>query len=139
MYLMLESTTIVDAMGIWTTNWAPVVFAESMKFWFYSLTFSVMSGLSQLAELHMVVDKGQDKPREAVEKSMQLSGKQLADIESKEKRSKQRRLIRKVVTDLCDLTIPGATTGWIITSSGTVGIASAISTVLASSDIWERI
>jgi hypothetical protein len=45
---------------------------------------------------------------------------------------------RKLVSDCFDLFIPGHVTGYLPTSTATVGVASAVSTVLSSKDIWDR-
>ncbi|TEY69538.1 hypothetical protein BOTCAL_0114g00310 [Botryotinia calthae] len=38
-----------------------------------------------------------------------------------------------------DLFLPGAVTGWIASDRGVVGVATVISTVLGSRDIWRRV
>lgn len=128
----------MDAMGIWSTEWAPKLFVEAMKFWFYSISFSIILSLvllfSNLSKSTHFSKKVKGRPRRSEKNSN-------ADIEgqAKQKSGLQRSLVKKLVIDCCDLFIPGFTTGWLVVSSGTVGILGIISTVLASSDIWERV
>jgi len=51
---------------------------------------------------------------------------------------KMKGVKRKLVSDCFDLFIPGHVTGYLPTSTATVGVASAVSTVLSSKDIWDR-
>lgn len=43
-------------MGVYNTTWAPKVFHEAMKFWFYSLVFSIVLGLVQLYNLSFITE-----------------------------------------------------------------------------------
>lgn len=43
-------------MGVYNTTWAPKVFHEAMKFWFYSLIFSIFLGLVQLYNLSFITE-----------------------------------------------------------------------------------
>ncbi|KAF4833086.1 hypothetical protein CGCSCA4_v013465 [Colletotrichum siamense] len=51
---------------------------------------------------------------------------------------KVKTLGRKVVSDTLDCLIPGVILGWVNIGPGAVGIAMLVTTVLTSSDIWER-
>lgn len=129
--------TKMDAMGIWSTEWAPKVFVEAMKFWFYSISFSIILSLVLLFSnwsKREMSKKVKGRPGRSEKNSK-------ADIEgqAKQKSRLQWSLVKKLVIDCCDLFIPGFTTGWLVASSGTVGILGIISTVLASLDIWERV
>ena len=121
----------MDAMGVWSTEWAASLFAEAMKFWFYSISLSITLSLIQLY--------------------WSLGGSFKETIGSSEKSSKevdagakwatalQRNLVKKLAIDCCDIFIPGFTTGWLVVSSGTVGMLGMISTTLTSTDIWKRL
>ena len=41
-YLVLESSTILDVMGIWKVDWAREVMLEANRLWFYSLAISLV-------------------------------------------------------------------------------------------------
>jgi hypothetical protein len=139
MYLFLESCTIVykpppnrtrssstsadkaqmDAMEIWSTTWAPALLLEGNKFWFYSLLFSLASCLLQLYRLRFL----SNSPGRSKATSNTLL----------------RPLAKQILTDACDLLIPGSITGWARTSPAIVGLATMVSTLLASEEIWYRV
>ena len=124
----------MDAIGIWSTEWAPRLFLEAMKFWFYSISFSIILSLvllySSLSKLAKPLNEGGS--------SSGKSSKEV-DAEVKQKGHLQWDLIKKLAIDCCDIFIPGFTTGWLAVSSATVGMLGMVSTLLASIDIWERV
>jgi hypothetical protein len=124
----------MDAMAIWSTEWAPRLFVEATKFWFYSISFSITLSL-------VLIYSNLSKSIFAWKKERRRSDKELkGEINSQAQRSAlQWGLVKKLVVDGCDLFIPGFTTGWLVVSSGTVGILGVISTILGSLDIWERV
>ena len=87
---------------------------EANKLWLYSLLFSVFWGLNDII-----------RPKTVRSES--------------ERVQTQRVLNRRLITDIFDIFIPGHVTRWIRTGPVFVGIASAVSTLLSSRDIWERL
>ncbi|KAM3088066.1 hypothetical protein ACMFMG_002125 [Clarireedia jacksonii] len=137
-YLLLESLTILDMMGVCSTPWADFLVVESNKFWFYALVVSIVGELYEL----WYICFGNSQPASTTksrtsEKSSAASSKEKTK-RSWEKRSKIKGIALRIVTDATDLLVPGAVTGWIPTDPGVVGIATMISTVLSSRDLWER-
>lgn len=112
------------------TAWAAEVFLEANKFWFYSIVLSGLLGVVQLWNLKIMPRVSEEKKNGNVEK---------AEQEMKEGKIKRSKITRRLVIDACDIFIPGFVTGWITVSSANVGMASVVSTVLASMDIWERV
>jgi hypothetical protein len=114
-------------MGAWPTPWAEVCQVEGNKFWFYSLVCSIFLGVLQLyAEGGEVKDGSNERP-EAKKISAQARKKHLSGVR------------RRMLADSFDLFIPGFVTGWIMTTHAFVGFAGAVSTVLSSKDIWDRL
>jgi hypothetical protein len=124
----------MDAMGIWSTEWAGMLFVEAMKFWFYSLTFSI---LLTLVLLYSTMSKSAG----AVDDTGTSSEKSLKEVDAAAERDSALRwnLLKKLMIDCCDIYIPGGITGWLMASSGTVGVLGMLSTLLASKDIWKRV
>lgn len=125
-------------MAITSTVWAPLIFHEAMKFWLYSLACSITLHIWSLVDLHAIISQQG--------RVVEISGfKYHAGDPSKSKEPRAEsgkvrgKILTKLFTDLFDLSIPGSTTGWIKMSTGVVGGASAISTILASGEIWERV
>ena len=109
-------------MEIWSTTWALTLLLEANKFWFYSLLFSLASCLLQLYRV-----RSPSTPLRATARSKAKSN------------VLPWPLARQILTDACDLLIPGSTTGWARTSPAIVGLATVISTLLASEEIWYRV
>lgn len=142
-YLFLESLTIVsmsrffllpvlieeqlDTMGVWPSPWAELFTLEGNKLWFYSLVCSILLGWLQLYAGDVEVKGGTDKKAKGKKHSVQARKKGLGGVK------------RRMVVDGFDLFIPGFVTGWIVTTHAFVGFAGAISTVLSSKDIWDRL
>jgi hypothetical protein len=111
----------MDAMEIWSTTWALTLLLEANKFWFYSLTFSLASCFLQLYRLRFV--------SAAIGNSGSIPASN----------TMSRLLAKQILTDACDLLIPGSITGWARTSPAIVGLATVVSTLLASEEIWCRV
>jgi hypothetical protein len=127
----------MDAMEIWNTTWGPILLLEANRFWFYSIIFSLIASFIQLYSI--IVSPSPDE----IEKALR-NGKKIKDssekgqLNTKERVLKQ-QIMKKVVIDGCDLLIPGHITGWMMTTPGIVGLATMVSTTLASGDIWARL
>ncbi|EKG11118.1 Peroxisomal biogenesis factor 11 [Macrophomina phaseolina MS6] len=165
MFLFTEAFTILDALGVHKTSWAPMFFVESMRFWFYSITCSIVltcydlyvnrSEINQLrAELgagksHANGDAANDaveneKPAEKETKenaAPELSKNPASDKEQALKKAKVRRLtlIRQLIGASCDLLTPGAVVNYTPVSPAAVAITSIISSLISSQDIWRKV
>jgi hypothetical protein len=110
-------------MGIWTASWAPGLFVGAQKFWLYSISFGIMIGFVQLYELYMMPsililpaekdEKTEDK--EGEEESKKATQEAKANVERRGK------IMKSIVINVCDLSIPGAITGWVPVSDTNVG------------------
>jgi hypothetical protein len=114
-------------MGVWSSPWAELCTVEGNKFWFYSLVCSILFGGLQLYAGDVEAKSGTDGKTKEKAKSVQARKKRLGGVK------------RRIVTDSFDLFIPGFVTGWIVTTHAFVGFAGAVSTVLSSKDIWDRL
>ncbi|KAI9744646.1 MAG: hypothetical protein M1818_002175 [Claussenomyces sp. TS43310] len=144
MYQMLEALTMLDALGIWHTQWASRLLLEAARFWFCSLTCSILLGLWQLYETGVTTfaaDKAGKRTgtgERGVREKETLGSEDEARYESL-RLERWRLAVRKVIIDACDLLIPGLATGWLRTSPLMVGVAGTVSSLLAAGDIWERV
>jgi hypothetical protein len=125
----------MDAMAIWSTEWAARLFLEAMKFWFYSISFSI---ILSLVLLYFSFSDATKPLKGHTGRSRKSSNGKINEKATKGS-TLQWGIMKKICVDCCDIFIPGFTTGWLAVSSGTVGILGMISTVLASTDIWERV
>ncbi|RDW85207.1 hypothetical protein BP6252_02797 [Coleophoma cylindrospora] len=150
-YLLLESFTIMDAMGIWSTTWAPKLFNEAMKFWFYSLTCSLVLSLNSMKTLYMQPLEIEAKKGSGDEKTEKKTGKKVDEKpEKSEKAAKvelakkqwygeRQVLMKKVIIDSCDLFIPATAVGWVVMRQDLLGMIMVTGTLLGCIDIWNRV
>ncbi|CZT00615.1 related to PEX11 domain protein [Rhynchosporium graminicola] len=138
MFLLLESCTILYAMGVYRTSWASWLFVEAVKFWFYSLCFGILRAIYELWNLSWA---GTSHSTEAEGGSGKVAGRVALDEDSgRRQRTLQRQIaMKKLVIEGCDLFTPGAVTGWLVVSSGNVGMLCLVSTVFAGADVWDEI
>lgn len=122
-------------MGLLESEWAPKVILEANRFWFYSICLGHVVGVVKLWELGIGPPSiiGVDGDEKKDEK------KSKAQEERRVWKVKGGEVVKKLLIDGCDILIPGSVTGWLVVSSANVGMASVVSTVLASVDIWERV
>lgn len=114
-------------MGVWPSPWAEICLLEGNKFWFYSLVCSILLGVLQLNAGRGEVKAGASEQSKERKQAVQIQRKLLEGVR------------RRIIADGFDLFIPGFVTGWLVTTPGWVGFASAVSTVLSSKDIWDRL
>ena len=164
MYLLLEASTILDVqripgLAVWGPELEPQVAVEGQRFWLFSLVCGVLAGLMRLSDLVAPYDVATGKKQQVSvndkegegaagkegegrggqdEKAGDAKAKVVQLVERREARSKITNLTRRVVSDALDITLPGSVVGWVPASTGTVGLAMFITTVLTSMDIWER-
>jgi hypothetical protein len=146
LYLLLEATTLVDALGIQELailgkELEVATKIEAQRCWFLALIFGALSCMLKLSKLQQSTPA---KPES--EKAAQASvgvgkeGKQgVVAVEGKAKITAQRaRLSRKLIACLLDIPLPGSIIGWIPASEGTVGFLMLTTSVLTGFDVWER-
>ncbi|OXV09476.1 hypothetical protein Egran_02763 [Elaphomyces granulatus] len=128
LYFLLEDLTIMDAMGIWGTTWGRDILIEANRFWFYSLILSLCCSLWTLSPRSNISNRRSSSDHSTTEKTQQP--------DEKEKQPSSAPVVKQIVVDSFDLLIPGAFVGWIAASPVQVGLATIISTVVTSRDIW---
>lgn len=105
---------------------------EANRLWFYSLLFSITQESTQFFSM-------EGGNLRAVDANVKVGPHIRTAGEQSRAKERRRILFRGLLTDFFDLFIPGHVTGWIYTSSAFVGFASAVSTLLASKSIWDRL
>ncbi|KAI1366433.1 peroxisomal biogenesis factor 11-domain-containing protein [Xylaria arbuscula] len=85
-------------------------------------------------------EEGDGREEEEEEKDEKMDEKVKTDqlVKRQEVRAKISNLTRRIVSDALDITLPGSVVGWVPASTGTVGLAMFVTTILTSMDIWER-
>jgi hypothetical protein len=145
LYLLLEASTLVDALGIqglaiWGSELEFAIKIEAQRCWFLALVFGALSCGFKLSKPHE--RKTVSEKAVGANDSPGKDGK--VKIVSEEKTqtstmtSQQQRLSRKLTACLLDLPLPGSVVGWIPASPGTLGLLMLTTSVLTGYDVWER-
>ncbi|KAI1307176.1 peroxisomal biogenesis factor 11 [Xylaria venustula] len=154
----------IPGLAVWGAELEPKVAFEGQRFWLFSLVCGVLAGLVRIAELSAPAsasstvttsadvdadekrgsDGGMNEMASEGVKGDERQGGQAQEeqrkraAEARERRAKISGLRRRVVADALDITLPGSVVGWVPASTGTVGLAMFVTTILTSIDIWER-
>lgn len=115
---------------MWPTPIAAVLMVRANQFWFVALLVSISMGIMEIWNWSgdAKIDASSEGKGEGT-KSLLPQSEELAWNRSR----------RKLTVDFFDLLIPGHVTGWIPSSLSTIGFASALSTLLASKEIWDKL
>ncbi|KAI1826791.1 peroxisomal biogenesis factor 11 [Xylaria intraflava] len=153
MYLLLEASTTLDALGIdGLAPWGPAldraVNVEAQRFWLFALAFGALGGLVRIFAVFASAGEKGAVSKEGKEtgkgKGTVSDGKDGAASDARTVvwtpavRSKVFGLGRGVVANVLDITLPGTVVGWVPASSGVVGLAMFVTTLLTGFDVWER-
>ncbi|KAL4757552.1 PEX11 domain protein [Aspergillus foveolatus] len=128
LYLLLEDLTILHDMGVARVDWYHPLMTEANKFWFYALMLSVIRCTwelffpSALATPSKTSSSGSEKSK--------AKGQQPQPSPPKWP------LVKRILIDGCDLTLPGSFLGWTPVTSLQIGFGMVLSTVLAGHDVW---
>ncbi|KAK4453939.1 peroxisomal biogenesis factor 11-domain-containing protein [Podospora aff. communis PSN243] len=138
MYLLLETATFLDALGveglsIWGAEVEKVLVVEAQRFWLFALVCGVGKGVVVLWKGRAGREEGRLK-REKGKKGEK--GKE--EEEEVKRKVREWKVLRRMVADVLDLAVPGAVVGWIPASPGTVGVLMLGSTWITGLEVWEK-
>jgi hypothetical protein len=121
-------------MNIWLVSWYTPVLIEGNKFWSYAICISI----ARRVGMQLFGLAAQRKTQEGHPDTDQKSEKSGKPSRSKPVTSTT-SLLKQLVVDGCDLTLPASFLGWIAPGDLAVGIAMVVSTVLAWWELWLRV
>ncbi|KAF2090229.1 hypothetical protein K490DRAFT_63099 [Saccharata proteae CBS 121410] len=168
LYILTEAFTILDAMGLRRSSWAPFIFVESMRFWFYSICCTIVLlsvdlynirrqivTLQQRLAVHQasaansgtcVQATGPTKTKELTitdKKDSPVLKYDEVFLKTKEglrtAKQQQQLLLQRIVGSFCDLLTPGPVIGAIDVGPAVVASTSILSSVLAGREIWKKV
>ncbi|KAL5341198.1 peroxisomal biogenesis factor 11 [Aspergillus crustosus] len=128
LYLLLENLTILHDMNVHRVDWYRPLMTEANKFWFYALILSITRASWQL--LFTPVAPAPPPSSSKEKKSDKAQGAPPAPRSPKWPRCK------RIIIDVCDLTLPGSFIGWVPVTGLQIGLAMLVSTSLAAHNIW---
>lgn len=124
-YLTLDSMVFLDSSGIYKFESSKTLQRQAFRFWLFGLAMSAMNGLYKLRKL---------KEREEKVKKTEAEGKVEGETIVKEKKAAQIQLL----SDMCDLTIPTSSLGYINFDDGLVGLAGLASSIIGLRAAWQK-
>ncbi|MCJ1258844.1 Peroxisomal membrane protein PMP27 [Lignoscripta atroalba] len=125
MYLSLDAVTVLDAAGIRPLASAKRLQSEAYRAWFAGLTFSVVAGVYTLWQLRQKEQGVDKKDGEGV-------------VESKKLERERAATNLQLISDLCDLTVPGSALGYANLDDGIVGLAGTVSSLIGVWSTWKK-
>ncbi|KAK0641034.1 peroxisomal biogenesis factor 11 [Cercophora newfieldiana] len=137
MYLLLETITFPDALGvegfgIWEVEVNKVLVVEAQRFWLFALVCGIGAGWARVVKL-----RGMGKGEKTGEGEKEEVRRKRAEEERK-RREMEWKVLRRMIADALDIAVPGAVVGWAPASPGTVGLLMLVSTWLTGLEVWER-
>ncbi|KAL2823574.1 peroxisomal biogenesis factor 11 [Aspergillus cavernicola] len=126
LYLLLENLTILHDMDVSHVEWYTPLMTEANKFWFYAIILSIARASW---ELFFAPGPSKGSGKNVTDKK----GRQTPSVEPS---SSTWPLVKQIIIDSCDLTLPGSFVGWVPATGLQIGIAMIISTALAGHNIW---
>lgn len=124
-YLTFDALTYLDAAGIRPNESAKRLGREAYKFWLAGLVCSALSGTYSLYQLRLKTSKIDKANVEGV-------------VEKKKIEKEQAALNLQLISDLCDLTVPGSALGYVNLDDGLVGIAGTVSSLIGVYSTWKK-
>ncbi|KAL4790969.1 peroxisomal biogenesis factor 11 [Aspergillus venezuelensis] len=138
LYLFLENFTIFHDMNVARVNWYRPLMTEANKFWFYALSLSIMRCFWELIfpTITTVPVKISEKDSSSGKGKSKSKGK--GQPQTQQVTAPKWPLIKRIIIDGCDLTLPGSFIGWVPASGLQIGIGMFVSTLLAGHEVWLR-
>lgn len=118
-------------MGVWQVSWYMPVLVEANKLWLYAIAASMAQTCHKLSSRLTAGSKLQGANQ--IPETAKKTGAQ-ASITQSEVTSAT--LLRQLIADGCDLTLPMSFNGWIRFGELEVGIAMLVSSVLIWPELW---
>jgi len=124
-YLLFDTLTVLDAMGVKKDPRAKSLQATAYKFWFSGLTASALSGIYNKYKLSQRAKAVNEKDAEAKVESVGIA--------------RQQQIVNiQLVSDLCDLTVPSTILGYANFDDGIIGLAGTTSSLLGGWAAWQK-
>jgi len=124
-YLLFDTMTLLDAMGVKKDPRAKSLQATAFRFWFTGLSASAVAGIYNTYKLRERTKAVDEKDAEAkVEKVKIARQQQVVNIQ--------------LISDLCDLTVPSTALGYANLDDGIIGLAGTTSSLLGMYGAWQK-
>ncbi|KAL4952486.1 peroxisomal biogenesis factor 11 [Aspergillus filifer] len=136
LYLFLENFTILHDMNVARVNWYKPLMTEANKFWFYALSLSILRCIWELFFPTVMSVPAEVSGNE--KNGGKGKGKSQTQTQTQQVTAPKWPLIKRIIIDGCDLTLPGSFIGWVPASGLQIGVGMVVSTLLAGHEVWLR-
>ncbi|KFH42503.1 hypothetical protein ACRE_067470 [Hapsidospora chrysogenum ATCC 11550] len=149
LYFVTENMTMLHDMDIWLVPWYTPVLMEANKLWLYAIVLSIARTMWKLLSSggQSVAPTGSSNSTSqetGASNNNNNNGGEKREEEEEEKEAPSSpesapstvRLLRRLVVDSCDLTLPASFLGWVPLGDFGVGVAMVVSSLLAWPDLW---
>ncbi|EXJ95303.1 hypothetical protein A1O1_00423 [Capronia coronata CBS 617.96] len=124
-YLLFDTMTVLDAMGVKKDPSAKKLQANAYRFWFTGLMASALAGIYNTYKLRQRAKIVDEKDAEAKVEKVKIA-------------RQQRAVNIQLVSDLCDITVPSSALGYANFDDGIVGLAGTTSSLLGVYSAWQK-
>ncbi|EXJ72597.1 uncharacterized protein A1O5_03743 [Cladophialophora psammophila CBS 110553] len=124
-YMFFDMMTLLDTMGVKKDPRAKSIQATAYRFWFTGLVASALAGIYNTYKLR-------ERARAVDEKDAE------AKVEKVKIARQQRTVNIQLISDLCDLTVPGTILGYVNLDDGIIGLAGVTSSLLGMYGAWQK-
>ncbi|KAL6850767.1 hypothetical protein ACO1O0_007893 [Amphichorda felina] len=128
LYFVMEDLTMLHDMDIWQVPWYTPVLMEANKLWLYAIALSITRTAWNLVS-------GPAAQKEVPKANTDTSEKKAKPSPPPPSPSKA-YLLKRIIVDCCDFTLPASFLGWVPLGDFGVGVAMTVSSVLAWPDLW---
>jgi len=124
-YLLFDTMTLLDAMGVKKDPRAKNIQATAYRFWFTGLVASALAGVYNTYRLRERTKAVDEKDAEAKVEKVKITRQQQA-------------VNIQLISDLCDLTVPSTILGYANFDDGIIGLAGTTSSLLGMYGAWQK-
>lgn len=144
-YLSLDALTYFDQIGVYKFAAGARIQKEAYRAWFAGLACNIVAGVYTLYNLQLIAKKQQQSSDDAEKKVEQKTLEKYAiswqsnesaptDHVNREKAATQLQLL----SDVCDITVPGSAIGTFSFDDGFVGLAGTVSSLIGLMAAWQK-
>ncbi|KAL8662306.1 MAG: hypothetical protein Q9202_004835 [Teloschistes flavicans] len=125
LYLSFDMATYLDTAGIWKLETAKKLQKDAYRAWFVGLLFNTVAGIYTLWGLRQRTQEVNKTDGEGV-------------VESRKIQRERNATNLQLISDICDLTIPGSALGYANLDDGIVGLAGTMSSLISVWATWKK-
>lgn len=141
-YMIFDTLTVLDAMGVKKYEGAKRLQATAYRFWFTGLTASALAGIYSLYQLNQrtkqIDEKDPDGKMEKVKVAKYVCCLCHTWILLTELHRQRKVANIQLTSDLCDLTVPSTALGYANFDDGIIGLAGTLSSLLGIQGVWAK-